>query len=108
LDDSREDVAAGTYEYTIYQVVEPWTIYIGPELSDRGVGNETLTGSRVWSYRNTLYINAAAEDIVSIYNVTGVLNKKIDVKAGINKLTLERGVYVVTLKDGTVNKIVIK
>ncbi|MDR1722753.1 MAG: hypothetical protein LBR84_02285, partial [Tannerella sp.] len=104
--ESRVELAPSTYQYTIFQIIEPWTVFIGPELST--TANESLNGSRVWAYRNTLYINVPAEDVVSVYNVAGMLNKKLDIKPGINKMTLERGVYVVTLKDGTIHKIVIK
>jgi hypothetical protein len=96
----------GSYRYTIYQVVQPWTVYIGPDPS--GVSNEGIPGQRIWTYRNTLYINAAVDDVVSIYNLTGVLYRKVDIPAGTNKLTLERGMYVVTLKDGSVHRIIIK
>ena len=97
-----------TYLYTIYQVVEPWTVFIGPELSS--VSNGILSGAsrRIWAHRNVLYIDADRRDIVSIYNMTGVLNQRVEVPAGINKFTLERGLYVVTLKDGSVHKIVIR
>jgi hypothetical protein len=63
---------------------------------------------RVWAYRNTLYINAKQEDVVSIYNMTGVLREKIEIGEGVSKITLERGLYVITLKDGSVHKIVIR
>ncbi|HCC52883.1 MAG TPA: hypothetical protein DEQ30_13210 [Porphyromonadaceae bacterium] len=98
----------GSYQYTIYQVSEPWTVQIGPDLSTISVSNEDVSGQRVWTYKNTLYINADVDDVVSIYNMTGVLYRKVDISAGTNKFTLERGVYVVTLKDGTVHKVVIK
>ena len=96
----------GVYEYTIYQVVEPWTVEIGPALST--VGIDGINNQRVWSYKNTLYINAEREDIVSIYNITGVLYKKVEIGEGLQTFTLERGAYIVTLKDGTVYKIIIK
>ncbi|MDR0681406.1 MAG: T9SS type A sorting domain-containing protein, partial [Dysgonamonadaceae bacterium] len=71
---------------------------------------EMLSGGsqRVWAYRNTLYINAKQEDVVSIYNMTGVLREKIEIGEGVSKITLERGLYVITLKDGSVHKIVIR
>jgi len=98
----------GTYQYMIRQVVEPHDVYFGDvDTNAGGVGNEGLIGQRVWSYRNTLYVNVDKDDIVSIYNVTGVLFRKLEIPAGLSKSTLERGVYIVTLKDGSVYKIII-
>jgi hypothetical protein len=96
----------GSYTYIIRQIVEPWTIHFGPE--PLSVGNENIGEGNVWAYRNTLYINTPVEDIVSIYTVTGVLNTKVSIPAGLNKLPLEKGMYIVTLKDGKVYKIVVK
>jgi hypothetical protein len=98
----------GSVTYTIRQVVEPWTVFFGPQSSTgTWVGNETLLEQHVWTHRNALYINVPTEDVVSIYNMTGVLNRKVEIPAGLNKMTLDKGVYVVTLKDGKVYKIVI-
>jgi hypothetical protein len=109
LDNTAKVLGDNTFEYTIYQVVEPWTIAIGPEASTaKGVSNELTPSARVWTYRNTLYINAEKEDVVSIYNMTGVLNKKIDVPEGVSRFTLEKGIYVVTLKDGSVHRVIVR
>jgi hypothetical protein len=106
LDNTAVILEDGTYQYTIYQVVQPWTVSIGPEAST--VSNDDISNQRVWAHKNMLYINVDREDIVSIYNMTGVLYKKVEVSEGLKKFTLERGVYVVTLKDGSVHKIIIK
>ena len=106
LDDTGKALEDGSYLYTISRVVEPWKVYIGPEASN-GVDNEGVDGGRIWTHKNTLYINAEVEDVVSVYNMTGVLYRKLEIGSGLNKFTLDRGVYVVTLKDGTVHKIVI-
>ncbi|MDR0393604.1 MAG: hypothetical protein LBH77_00440 [Tannerella sp.] len=42
-----------------------------------------------------------------MYNMTGALHKKMELPAGLQTFLLERGVYIVTLKDGSVYKIVI-
>ncbi|MDR2913815.1 MAG: T9SS type A sorting domain-containing protein, partial [Tannerella sp.] len=103
-------VSDGVYEYTLHQVVQPWNIYFGsnPDTEAGGVGNDGIHTQRVWSHMNILYVNVEKEDVVSIYNMTGVLYKKLEIPAGLKTLTLERGIYVVTLKDGSVHKIVIK
>jgi hypothetical protein len=109
LDNTAKVLGDKTFEYTIRQVVEHWTVSIGPDASTvEDVSNEFTNNSRVWTYRNTLYINAEREDIVSIYNMTGVLNRKMDVPEGVTKFTLERGIYVVTLKDGSIHRVVVK
>ena len=98
----------GTYEYRIRQVVEPYDVYFGGIDPDSDVvSNEGILGKRVWAYRNTLFINVDKDDVVSIYNVTGILSQKLEIPAGLQKLTLDKGVYMVTLKNGTVHKIII-
>ena len=98
----------GTYQYTIRQVVQPYDVYFGDVDTSAGdVGNDILLQQRVWSYRNTLFINVDKADIVSIYNMTGILYQKLEIPAGLQKMTLERGIYMITLKDGSVHKIVI-
>ena len=102
-------VTGNTYEYKIRQVVEPWTITFGDELEDlSGVSNESINGVRVWSHKNTLYFNVDVADIANVYTMTGVLYKQVELPAGQSSLELERGVYVITMKDGTVHKITIK
>jgi hypothetical protein len=102
LDNTARSLGGNMYEYTIRQVVEPWTIFIGP-----AVGNDGVPGHRVWAHKDVLYISSEKEDVVSIYNMTGVLNKKIDIPEGMSRFTLEKGIYVVTLKDGSVYRIII-
>jgi hypothetical protein len=110
LDKTAKILGNNYYEYTIYRVVEPWTIHIGPNASTvlSDVSNEFTAGRRVWAYRNTLYINAEKEDVISIYNMTGVMNNRVDIPEGMTTLTLERGIYVVKLKDGSTHRIIIQ
>jgi hypothetical protein len=108
LDPTSVKEGDGSVTYTIRRIVEPWTIRFGPQLSaGTWVSNETLLEQHVWTHRNTLYINVPTEDIASIYNMTGVLSRKVEIPAGLSKMTLDRGMYVVTLKDGKIHKIVI-
>jgi hypothetical protein len=106
LDKDMKILGENSYEYRIRQVVEPWIVSIGPEIN-HDVRNENADGHRIWSYRNTLYVRAETDEVVSIYNMTGILHRKIELPAGLQKIPLERGIYVVTLKDGSAQKIVI-
>jgi len=94
----------GEYEYTLPEIKEsPVYIYIGSPV----VGNESLDKATVWTSGNTLYINVNQEDIASVYSVAGTLVKRIEVPEGGINFPLERGAYVVTLKDGSVHKVII-
>ncbi|MDR2233816.1 MAG: hypothetical protein LBE56_11960 [Tannerella sp.] len=100
--------ANGEYEYTISEVVtQPVYIYIGPD--DLGpVGIDDITGAAVWANENTLYIRVSQEDLASIYSITGMLVKRIEVPGGGITEPLSKGAYIVTLKDGSVHKVIVK
>ena len=106
LDYTAKNLGNNVYQYTIGRVLEHWVVSIGPDVST--VSNGGIQNQKVWAYKNTLYINADRDDIVSIYNMTGVLRKKVEIPEGLNTFTLERGVYMVTLKDGSDHKIIIQ
>jgi hypothetical protein len=110
---SRSDVIlpathlyGNTYQYWIYQVTEPWDVAFGaPYRSD--VSNPYLPSQKVWSYKNSLYVNVEQDDVVSVYTMTGILYRKMEIPAGQTALRLERGMYLVTLKNGAVYKITV-
>jgi hypothetical protein len=104
--DNTATESGGAYLYAIREIVEPWTIKIGPTLSSVGV--ENISALKVWAFKNTININVATDDIVSIYTAAGLLVRKEAIPSGISKFTLDKGVYVVTLKDGKVYKVVIR
>lgn len=95
----------GEYEYTIRQVTQNIILSIGP---DYATSNGEIDGMAVWSYNNTIYIRVMKEDIASIYTVAGQLVKRIDLPAGTISIPMERGVYIVTLHDGSVHKVIVK
>jgi len=75
----------------------------------RAVENELFANRpTVWPYGNTLYINVIKDDIASIYSVAGLLVKRIEVPEGGTTLPLAKGAYIVTLKDGSVHKVIIR
>jgi len=102
--------ANGEYEYTIPVVkTQPILIYIGPELYFGEItANEAVNRNGVWSSGNTLYINVNQQDIASIYSVTGALVQRIEVPVGGTSVPMQRGAFIVTLKDGSVHKVIIR
>jgi hypothetical protein len=101
--------ATGEHEYTLpYVKTQPVYIYIGPNLRGDGVLNESVDKAAVWSSGNMLYIRVSREDIASVYSVAGTLVTRIDVPEGGITLPLARGAYIVTLKDGSVHKVIIR
>ena len=97
----------GEWEYRLPFVKnQPVRIFIGPNTI--AVPNEAINNkAAVWSSGNTLYIRVANEDIVSIYSISGSLVNRITVPEGGTTLPLARGAYIVTLKDGSVHKVII-
>lgn len=104
----------GEYEYLLRNIMQDVIITIGPGFASTpsnnpgGTSNTNVNPSNVWAHKNTLYIKANKDDIASVYTVTGQLVKKIELEEGNTATTLVRGVYIVTLKNGTVHKIIIQ
>ena len=98
--------ANGEYEYTLPSVqTQPIYIYIGPNI----VSNELIhKDALVWSNGTTLYINVSEQDIASIYSVTGTLIRQIEVPEGGTSLQMQHGVFIVTLKDGSIHRVIIR
>ncbi|MDR2119914.1 MAG: T9SS type A sorting domain-containing protein [Tannerella sp.] len=94
----------GEYEYLITQVYKDLVLsFTNP--SDAALpGN----GARIWSHNETVYISVDREDVVGVYSITGQLIKRIEVSEGNTSVPMMRGVYIVTLKDGSVHKVIVK
>lgn len=93
-----DSIGANTFQYTVYQVVEPINIYITAEPAS-ATTNDVINGSsNVWTYGNTLYIRsidgAAKADI---YNISGSLLKQLNLNSDITEEVMERGAYVIKL-----------
>ncbi|MDR2919582.1 MAG: hypothetical protein LBV72_09510, partial [Tannerella sp.] len=98
--------ANGEYEYVIRRVTQNIVLKFGPEFA---TDNALIDDNRVvWSHNNTIYFRVAKEDIASIYSIAGQLVKRIELPEGDYSVPMERGVYVVTLKDGSVHKVILK
>ena len=97
--------ANGEYEYIVPSVQQEVTLTFGPDV----VSNELLTAGRaVWSHGENIYIRVERADIASIYSVAGQLVKRIDLPQGDTSIPMSRGAYVITLKDGSVHKVIVK
>ncbi|MDR2919152.1 MAG: T9SS type A sorting domain-containing protein [Tannerella sp.] len=98
--------ANGEYEYVIYHIFENIELTFGPDFATDNI--EIVDGTAVWSHGNTIYIKVEKEDIASIYSIAGQLVKRIELSEGSTSIPMERGVYIVTLKDGSIHKVIIK
>ena len=96
--------ANGEYEYIIPHVQQEITLTFGPDV----VANELLAGAAVWSHGEMIYIRVERADIASIYSVAGQLVKRVDLPEGDTSIPMSRGAYVITLKDGSVHKVIVK
>jgi hypothetical protein len=95
----------GEFEYVIRNVQEDIYLSIGPDY----VGNETIDdGPAVWSHNSTLHMKVERSDVASIYSIAGQLVKRIELPEGNTSVPMARGVYIITLKDGSVHKVIIK
>ncbi|MDR1331635.1 MAG: T9SS type A sorting domain-containing protein, partial [Tannerella sp.] len=82
-------------------------ITIGPDLA--GADTPAAGSAGVWSRGGKLHIRVDRRDVASIYAITGQLVRRIDLPEGSNTVEdLKRGVYIVTLKDGSVHKVIIQ
>ena len=96
--------ANGEYEYIVPKVQQEITLSIGPDY----VSNQLLAGTAVWSHGEMIYIRVDRADIASIYSVAGQLVRKVDLPEGDTSIPMSRGAYVITLKDGSVHKVIVK
>lgn len=98
--------ANGEYEYVIRKVQQNIVLKFGPDYATDNI--EIVDGKAVWSHGNTIYIRVEKEDIASIYSIAGQLVKRIELSEGSISIPMTRGVYVITLKDGSVHKVILK
>ena len=106
LDETAEELADGSYKYTIRRVVEPWTVTFVPRLNSGDVSNKVFDRQSVWSSGNTLYIKTEKPCTATIYTITGLLYKQVKV-GNDTAINLPKGFYVVSV-NGIQYKVVIK
>ncbi|MDR1332486.1 MAG: hypothetical protein LBK07_10345, partial [Tannerella sp.] len=95
----------GEYEYTIYQISKDIVLTFGPEFADADMPED---GAAVWSHNESVYIRVNRDDIASIYSIAGQLIRRIEVSEGDTSVPMVHGLYIVTLKDGSVHKVIVK
>ncbi|MDR1116467.1 MAG: T9SS type A sorting domain-containing protein, partial [Tannerella sp.] len=74
------------------------------------VAVETVETDRIWSAGDEAFIRTSRTgSIVRIYTTDGVMHEQHTIlSAGTTKIRLEPGVYIVTLNNGTGQKILIR
>ena len=74
------------------------------------VFNETAFSEKaIWSYHKCLYVQIYQQVSLSIYSVDGALVKHVpNLSEGTHQFSLPNGIYIVTLSNGIVEKVVIK
>jgi WD40 repeat protein len=71
-------------------------------------GTESIVSTSVWSSSRQLTITAAANGIAKIYSLRGGLVSEFSYGVGSTSITLPVGLYIVTLSDGSITKVIIK
>jgi hypothetical protein len=98
--------ADGSYDVTIFLIQDKTEVFIS--FFDIHAGNESLSGSRVWAYRNELHVKSAAGTL-RIYTLSGRLFKQQPLAAGETIIPLPQGVYVISIDDsGMKQKVIIR
>jgi len=96
----------GSVTVTLRRITEHLTL----EVSGVGpVSNEMIDNVyALWSGVGRLHVRTSKAGQLKVYSLTGGLIRQQQVTQGDNSLTLEPGVYVVTLNDGYEQKVVIR
>lgn len=74
------------------------------------VNNETMFSEKtIWSYNGNLYVSIDQTATLHVYSIDGTLVKHVkNLGVGAYEYTLPQGVYIVTLSDGTTEKVMIR
>ncbi|MDR0756489.1 MAG: T9SS type A sorting domain-containing protein, partial [Tannerella sp.] len=101
--------ADGSYEVTIHAIQDRTDVYISFGW-DPSSDSESVTGDRVWSYRNELHVVTRAEGrTLRVYSVSGQLLQQQTLATGETVLPLPQGVYAVSIDDsGMMQKVIIR
>ena len=95
---------SGGYDYEVKRIITSLVkVSIGPDI----VANDPVSRSSVWTYKGAVYVNALQAEEVSIYALSGMQVLRQRVAEGVTLIPLARGMYIVTLSDGTRQKVVV-
>ena len=73
-------------------------------IGDEETGVKDIAVTRVHSYGNTVYINIAYPQEMSVYSIGGQLVKKISLASGLNSFTLPKGQYIINNQKVIIDK----
>ncbi len=101
----------GSFDVTIRRVQTNIVVSIKSASTESGTGedgttgNPTISGDAVWAANGTLYVQTANPATVSVYGVTGQLNKQAPVN-GSYSVSMPKGIYIIQL-NGKAYKVVL-
>ena len=96
--------ADGSITVTCQRVTSPLDIIL---TNVSPVGNDSVDKTAIWTHKNNLYVKTSEDCLLKIYTLNGELFKEQTLQSGATDLTLPQGIYIVTLDNGTTQKIVI-
>ena len=73
-------------------------------IGDVETGIKDIAVTRVHSYGNTVYINIAYPQEMSVYSIGGQLIKKVSLVSGLNSFTLPKGQYIINNQKVIIDK----
>jgi hypothetical protein len=99
----------------IYGNVELHAVFVHDDaIDDPEIGKPIdkpmpLSEDKIWSAENTLYVRTNTfGSIIKIYRINGMLYKQyIILTEGMTFIELPKGIYIVTINNGTGQKIII-
>ena len=94
----------GSITVTCQRVTSPLDIIL---TNISPVGNDSVDKTAIWTRKNNLYVKTSEDCLLKIYTLNGELFKEQILQSGTTNLTLPQGIYIVTLDNGTTQKIVI-
>ena len=102
--DNKEN---GSYDVTVAPLMGVMTLTISSVTTESDeVSNGFIAGAdAVWAAGGMLYVKSAEQGTLSVYSITGQLNKQIPV-SGSYSLALAKGIYIVKL-NGKAYKVVL-
>ena len=73
-------------------------------ISDVETGIKDIAVTKVQSFGNTVYVNIANPQEMSVYSIGGQLVKKVSLTSGLNSFTLPKGQYIINNQKVIIDK----